>query len=80
MDALKAAALAIPFSMPQLAARLAADADRPVYDCFYLALAIRTGYPVVTADARLHDKLRAHPCPSDRILQVARAAPRRMAR
>ena len=83
VDALKAAPLAIPFSMPQLAAaavRLAADVDHPVYDCFYLALAIQTGYPVVTADARFHDKLRAHPYPSDRILHVARAAPRRMAR
>ncbi len=83
VDALKAAPLATPFSMPQLAAaaaRLAADVDHPVYDCFYLALAIQTGYPVVTADARFHDKLRAHPYLSDRILHVARAAPRRMAR
>ena len=46
----------------------------------YLALAIQTGYPPVTADARLHAKARAHPYPSDRILHVARAAPCRMAR
>ena len=83
VDALKAAPLAVPFSMPQLtaaAAGLAADIDHPVYDCFYLALAIQTGYPVVTADARFHDKVRAHPYLSDRILHVARAAPRRAAR
>ena len=81
VDALKAAPLAIPFSMPQLtaaAARLAADIDHPVYDCF--ALAIQTGYPVVTADVRFHDKVRAHPYLSDRILHVARAAPRRATR
>ncbi len=76
VDALKAAPLAVPFSMPQLtaaAAGLAADIDHPVYDC--LALAIQTGYPVVTADARFHDKVRAHPYLSDRILHVAHAAP-----
>ena len=73
VDALKSAPLAMPFSMPQLAAaaaRLAADVDHPVYGCFYLALAIQTGYPVVTADARFHDKVRAHPYLSDRILHV----------
>ena len=79
VDALKAAPLAVPFAMPQLAAaaaRLAADIDHPVYDCFYLALAIQTGYPVVTADARFHDKVRVHPYLSDRILHVGRVAAR----
>ena len=79
VDALKAAPLAVPFAMPQLAAaavRLAADVDRPVHDCFHLALAIQTGYPVVTADARFHDKVRAHPYLSDRIPHVGRAAGR----
>ena len=67
--------------MPKLAAAgLAADIDHPVYDCFHLALAIQTGYPLVTADARFHAKVHAHPYPSDRIPHVARAAPRRMAR
>ena len=77
VDALKSAPVAIPFSMAQLAAaaaRLAADIDHPAYDCFYLALAIQTGYPVVTADTRFHDKVRAHPYLSDRIRHVARLA------
>ena len=62
------------------AARLAADLEHPVYDCFYLALAVQTQYPVVTAAACFHDKVRGHPCPLDRIVHVARAAPRRTAR
>ena len=83
VDALKAAALAMPFSMPQLAAaaaRLAAGIDHLARDCFHLALAIQTGCPVATADARLHDKAGAHPYLSDRVPHVARAAPRRTAR
>ena len=77
VDALKSAPVAIPFSMAQLAAaaaRLAADIDHPAYDCFYLALAIQTGYPVVTADTCFHDKVRAHPYLSDRIRHVAHLA------
>lgn len=35
------------------AVRLAIDLDRPVYDCFYLALAHRIAGTMVTADARL---------------------------
>ncbi len=35
------------------AVRLAIDLDRPVYDCFHLALAHRIGGTMVTADARL---------------------------
>lgn len=34
------------------AQRLSADLDHPVYDCLYLALALRHGVPVVTADRR----------------------------
>lgn len=40
----KGAAIVLTSSMHQLAAagrRLALDLDHPVYDCFYLALAIR---------------------------------------
>ena len=59
------------------AARLAADLDHPAYDCFYLALAIQTQYPVVTADARFHDKVRGHPYLSERILHIAQAVTRR---
>ena len=42
----------------------------------YLALAIQTQYPVVTADQRFHDKVRGHPYLSDRIVHVAQASPR----
>jgi len=35
------------------ARRLASDLNHPVYDCLYIALALRNGVPVVTADRRL---------------------------
>ena len=73
-EALRAAPIGIPFSMRQLAAssaRLALDLDHPVYDCFYLALAIQEQYPVVTADARFHGKVSRHPYLADRITHVA---------
>ena len=79
VDALTTAPIAVPLPMSRLAAaaaKLAVDIDHPVYDCFYLALAIRTGYPVATADARFHDKARAHPRVSDRIRHVASAPAR----
>ena len=74
VDALRAAPVVVPLSMRQLAAssaRLALDLDHPVYDCFYLALAIQEQYPVVTADARFHAKVRGHPYLSHRIVHVA---------
>ncbi len=80
VQALRTVPIAIPAAMGQLApaaARLAADLDHPAYDCFYLALAIQTQHPMVTADARFHDKVRRHPYLADRILHVARAEPDR---
>ena len=74
IDALRAAPIGVPFSLRQLAAaaaRLAVDLDHPVYDCFYLALAIQEQYPVVTADARFHEKVSRHPYLADRITHVA---------
>ena len=73
-DALRAAPVGVPFSMRQLAAasaRLAVDLDHPVYDCFYLALAMQEQYSVITADARFHEKVRSHPYLSDRIMHLA---------
>lgn len=73
VETLRAMPVAVPVAMPQLAAaasRLAVDLDHPVYDCFYLALSVQTQYPVVTADRRFHDKVRAHPYLSDRIEHV----------
>lgn len=73
MDMLRAAPIAIPLSMRQLAAsaaRLAADLDHPAYDCFYLAPALHEHYPVVTADLRFHPKVRDHPYLSERVMYV----------
>ena len=73
-DALRASPIGVPFSMCQLAAaaaRLAVDLDHPVYDCFYLALAIQEQYPVVTADARFFETVSHHPYLADRITHVA---------
>jgi len=50
VDTLKGASVAVPASMRQLAAaagRLAIDLDHPVYDCFYLALAIQEQHPII---------------------------------
>ena len=79
VETLQTAPVVIPVPMLQLtaaAARLAADLDHSVYDCFYLALAVQTQYPVVTADTRFHNKVRAHPYLSDRIEHVAGTHPR----
>ena len=70
---LKAAPVAVPVSMRQLAAsaaRLAVDLEHPTYDCFYLALAVQEQHPVITADRRFHDVVRKHPYLSDRIVHV----------
>ncbi|MYB52605.1 MAG: type II toxin-antitoxin system VapC family toxin [Acidobacteriia bacterium] len=74
IDALKAAPIGVPFSTRELAAsstRLAVDLDHPVYDCFYLALAIQEQYRVVTADGRFHRKVSGHPYLADRITHLA---------
>lgn len=41
--------------------RLAADRDHPVYDCVYLALAMREGVPLLTADLKLARKFVGSP-------------------
>lgn len=48
-------------SAPLVAAalELATELDHPVYDCIYLALAVREGDALVTADRRLFDKISA---------------------
>ena len=79
VHALQAAPIASPVTMSRLAAaaaRLAIDLEHPAYDCFYLALAIQTQYPVVTADTRFHDKVQGHPYLADRIRHVAHAGAR----
>ena len=77
VDVLRTAPVAVPHPMRRLAAaaaRLALDLDHPVYDCFYLALAVLEQYRVVTADRRFLDKVRRHPYLSDRIVHVAQVA------
>ncbi len=74
VDLLRTAPVSTPLSMRRLAAssaRLARDLTHPVYDCFYLALAIHENYPVVTADTRFFDKVRKHPYLADRVVHVA---------
>ena len=74
VDLLRVAPVATPLSMRQLAAssaRLAVDLGHPVYDCFYLALAIHEDYPVVTADTRFYDKISRHPYLGDRMVHIA---------
>ncbi len=43
------------------ATRMASDLQHPAYDCFYLALALREQWPVVTADKRFGAVVSAHP-------------------
>ena len=43
------------------AQRLSHDADHSVYDCLYVALALRLGAPLVTADLKLARKFERHP-------------------
>ena len=65
--------LHIPSSMRQLmpaATRLAHDLDHPVYDCFYLALAVQQQYPLLTADRRFQAKVRDHPYLGDHVLHL----------
>jgi predicted nucleic acid-binding protein len=73
ISVLKAAPVAVPVSMRQLAemaGRLAIDLDHPVYDCVYLALAMREDCPVVTADRRFHEAVRKDADMSNRIIHV----------
>ena len=78
VDTLLAAPITFPVSVPQLsaaAARLASDLGHPAYDCFYLALAIQSQYPVV-ADSRFHDRVRIHSYLADRIVHLAEVVTR----
>lgn len=62
--ALARAPLDVPCAMRDLmgaAVRMAADLQHPAYDCFYLALALREQWPMVTADRRFAAAVAAHP-------------------
>ena len=49
------------------ALRLAVDLGRPVYDCLYLACALREGAQVVTADRRFAAAVAGRPGLADRV-------------
>lgn len=73
LEILTNAPIDIPYSMRQLtaaAARLANDIDHPVYDCFYLALAMREQCPVITADNRFHTRVTDHPYLADQVVHI----------
>ncbi len=53
-------AVAIEEDLPE-ALRLAQALGHPVYDCLYLALALRENTHVVTADARFHAAVQGSP-------------------
>jgi predicted nucleic acid-binding protein len=50
---------------------LSIEVDHPVYDCLYLALAIREGATVVTADERFVSAARRHKKWSDYVERLA---------
>lgn len=66
-----------PVSMQQLstsAIRIAAEIDHVVYDCYYLALAIRSQCALITADKRFLNKVRGTVGLAVRIVHVSEAA------
>jgi predicted nucleic acid-binding protein len=50
------------------ALRLAIELSHPVYNCLYLALALRHGFPLVTADRRLVAAARKDPKLAGRVI------------
>ena len=50
------AELVPPGALLPMALDLALRRDHPVYDCFYVALAMRGGMPLLTADRRLAER------------------------
>ena len=62
-DALKDAPLVVTpvRDLTASAMRLARELDHPVYDCCYLALAVREGCPAITADQRFAAAAAGHP-------------------
>ena len=47
--------------LARVAWRLATELDHPIYDCFYLALAVTEDSRLVTADRRFHQRVAAGP-------------------
>ena len=53
------------------ALKLAMDLHHPVYDCVYIALALRSGVPLVTADERLVSAVRKSAEVAGRVMRLA---------
>ena len=73
IQVLRSAPVSVPLEMRHLApaaATLAADLEHPVYDCYYLALALHEQFPVLTADSRFHARVRSHAYLAGSILHV----------
>ena len=74
VETLREAPVLVPSTLLQLtaaASRLAADLGHPIYDCYYLALAIQEKAPLVTAEARFCDRVGSHPYLADSITPLA---------
>lgn len=52
------------------AMELALELQHPIYDCCYLAVAIRDSVPIVTADRRFIHVLRAHATYAERVVPL----------
>ncbi len=76
INTLRFCPLLITTSMQELSAsaiRIAAELDHAVYDCYYLALAIRSKCTVVTADKRFHNKVRSRADLAVHIVHISEA-------
>lgn len=74
VQTLTAAPIFVPRSLLQLtpmASRVAADLAHPVYDCFYLALALQERVRLVTADLKFCARVERHPYLSGSIVRLA---------
>lgn len=53
------------------ALKLSMDLHHPVYDCVYIALALRSGVPLITADERLVSAVRKSAKVAGRVMRLA---------
>jgi len=77
IDTLRFSPVYSPVSMQELstsAIRISAEIDHAVYDCYYLALAIRSKCTLITADKRFLNKVRDTVGLAVRIVHVSEAA------
>ena len=77
LDELRSAPVGIsPIEIDMTAALdLAIQLNHPVYDCLYLALAMREGVQVVTADRKFYAVAQRHPIAASAVRLLAAPAP-----